>query len=307
MKKSLWLARLLYNNGPLSKQQILQAWSRQDDRGRPMANTTFYDNCRYIREQLGLRLERRDDLYHIHLAEDIDPLLRQMLTEEDTAPQQSTADLVLIYSKQIIEAIEMRRTVQIEYASTHRAPYTTEFEPYCVRSIRGFLYTVGYSTHHREVRIFALDRINLLIQTPQRYKIPADFNGDAYFRESFGAFAGNDIHSERIILQVVSQLGKYLRRRPLHESQRMMERHQLPQDICPVDDALLTTIDDTDPPSTESQPSCFVEIRVAITRDLIAELLSYGPELCVLAPQALVERVQMLHRLGTLDPFYTQK
>jgi predicted DNA-binding transcriptional regulator YafY len=299
MKKSLWLARLLYNNGPLSKQQILQAWCREDESGRPMANTTFYDNCRYIKRQLGLRLERRDGRYHIDIADQVDPLLRQMLTEDATTPQQSTADLVLIYSKQIIEAMEMRHCVQIEYASTHRAPYVTEFEPYCVRSIRGFLYTVGYSCHHGEVRIFALDRINYLRLLPQRYKIPADFNGDAYFRDSFGAFAGQDIHSERIILQVVSQLGKYLRRRPLHESQRMMERHQLPQDICPVDDALLSTIDDTDPPSTESQPSCFVEIRVAITRDLIAELLSYGPELRVLAPATLAERVQMLHRLGT--------
>lgn len=45
MNKSIWLARLLYHHKEgLTKQEILNAWADEDDYGRPMATSTFYDN-----------------------------------------------------------------------------------------------------------------------------------------------------------------------------------------------------------------------------------------------------------------------
>lgn len=298
MKKSLWMARLLYNNGPMSKKQIQQAWAAEDEYGRPMAHSTFYDNRKYMKELLGLHLERCDGLYYIHTADEAPALLKQILNQEETEKTLSTAaDLALIYSKQIMEAIELGHRMQMEYESTHRPAYSTTFEPYCVRSIRGLLYAVGYSSYHRSVRTFALDRIATLIHTAQRYRVPEDWDADAYFRDSFGAFAGGDVQSEHIVLQVVARLGKYLKRRPLHASQKIMTRQQLTAEVTPVDDNCLCTMDmGTQHPMDYHQPSMFVTLEVGITRDLVAELLSYGPELRVLAPQHLAEMIERLHQ-----------
>ena len=56
MNKSLWLVRLLSSRGKLSKQEILNAWRSEDERGRPMADSTFYDNRRYLEERYHIRI-----------------------------------------------------------------------------------------------------------------------------------------------------------------------------------------------------------------------------------------------------------
>ena len=56
MNKSLWLVRLLSSHGKLSKQEILNAWSREDEHGRPMAPSTFYDNRRYLEERYNIHI-----------------------------------------------------------------------------------------------------------------------------------------------------------------------------------------------------------------------------------------------------------
>ena len=304
MKKSLWLARLLHTKGPQTKQQILNAWSTQDENGRPMAQSTFYDNCKYVAQQMGLNIKLQSDgKYHITNPDGVDQILTQMLCESQTDTT-STADLVLIYCRQIMEAIDLRQRLQFEYKSTHTAPYLTTFEPYCVRTIRNFIYTVGYSHHHRSVRIFALDRILSLSLQHQHHTIPTDFNGDAYFRDSFGAFAGKHLHTERIILQVAPTLAQYLEGRPLHESQRTITTADLPPGIHPIDPTKLLSINailaEKFSPSLyaghkaphQSDTIHLLTFQVAITRDLVAELLSYGPELRVLYPTPLAEVMQ---------------
>ncbi len=46
MNKGLWLARLLMRHEGMTKEDILQAWSDEDDRGRAMPQSTFYDQRR---------------------------------------------------------------------------------------------------------------------------------------------------------------------------------------------------------------------------------------------------------------------
>lgn len=299
------MARLLSQNGAMSKREILEAWRDCDYCGRPMAESTFYDNRRYIAERLGLKIVNEHGKYSIkNLVSISDPILTQLLERgESESPAQSAADVVLIWCKQIMECMEQRFRLRLQYASTHRSPYVTDFEPYCVRTIRNFIYTVGYSSLHREVRIFALDRVLSIIVLPSTYKIPKDFNGDAYFRESFGAYAGKHISCERIVVQTHPRLGEYFRTRPLHDSQRALTRDELPADACPCDHSQLVEMADfcrvhsaAPIPQEPQTDSCFFEISVGITRDLIAELLSYGPELKVLLPHRLSAYLQELHR-----------
>ena len=83
MNKSLWLVRLLSRHGRLSKQEILDAWRDVDEKGQPMAASTFYDNRRYLEERYNIRLICRNRLYSIeHIGDSRHPIVEQMLRSD---------------------------------------------------------------------------------------------------------------------------------------------------------------------------------------------------------------------------------
>lgn len=83
MNKSIWLARLLYHHKEgLTKQEILNAWADEDDYGRPMATSTFYDNRGYLESRFGMRIECRNGRYRLTTeVPDSEALLRQLLDD----------------------------------------------------------------------------------------------------------------------------------------------------------------------------------------------------------------------------------
>jgi predicted DNA-binding transcriptional regulator YafY len=151
----------------------------------------------------------------------------------------------------------------MEYHPLTKAAYTCMLSPYCLRFTQGNAYVVGFSSHHSQVRTFALDRIRYVQQLPQRFTRPADFNAAIYFQHSYGAFGGDDIAPETIELRCNEWLTSYLRQRPLHPSQR------------------------------ESSPGTFT-LNVALTKDFVSALLSFGPAVEVITPTALCERLKAL-------------
>ena len=52
--KAIWLARLLFRRGQLTKDEILDAWGRCDENARRMAPSTFYDNRHLLEERFGI-------------------------------------------------------------------------------------------------------------------------------------------------------------------------------------------------------------------------------------------------------------
>lgn len=265
MNKSLWLVRLLSRHGRLSKQEILDAWRDVDEKGLPMASSTFYDNRRYLEERYNIRLICRNRLYSIeHIGDSSHPIVEQMLCSEawDASSAMPFSVNGTHWIALIAEALEKRLLLQMDYAPYDKAPFHTVIAPYCLYPIRGWCYVVGHSSAHNEVRTFALDRIEALSLLPTRYKRPADFDATAFFRHSFGAYGGSDVKPERLLIQTDETTAAYLRQRPMHPSQHEVCLPQAVEGVC-------------------------FEMDVALTRDLVKELLSFGAALKVLAPAHL--------------------
>lgn len=262
VNKSLWLARLLYRRGALTKREILDAWRDEDDRGRPMAESTFYDNRRALEERYGLRLACSGGRYALcgTEADDNDALRRLRgggAAERDGDP----ADATQAWLPLLAEAVTSRHQLRMDYAPLDKAAYTTLFSPYALTLIRGFYYTVGLSERHGEVRNFAVDRIAGLTLLPMRFRRPADFSPAAYFAHSFGAYGGSDVRPCHVVLAPTDRhTAAYLRQRPLHASQR-----------------------ETSAP--EGGPR--FELDVALTRDFVGQLLAFGADIRVVAPEDL--------------------
>ncbi len=260
VNKALWLARLLYRRGALTKREILDAWRDEDDRARPMAESTFYDNRRALESRYGLRLACSGGRYALCGAEE-NGALRRLLGAEGQPLDARADEETAAWLPLLADAVTSRHQLRMDYVPLDKAAYTTLFHPYALTLIRGFYYTVGLSERHGEVRNFAVDRIAGLTLLPMRFRRPADFSTAAYFAHSFGAYGGNDVCPRHVVLAAGGpHAAAYLRQRPLHPSQ-----HEMPA------------------PEGEAR----FELDVALTRDFVGQLLSFGADIRVVSPDDL--------------------
>ena len=260
INKKLWLIRLLRQRPQgLSRQEILNAWADEDDRGRPMPPSTFHDQCNEMMRVYGVKAVLRNGRYTLeHTEKDEADFFNYLLERNEDFSVTGS-----LFLPDLHEAIERRRVIKMEYHPLTKAAYTCMLSPYCLRFTQGNAYVVGFSSHHSQVRTFALDRIRNAQQLPQRFTRPATFNAAVYFQHSYGAFGGDDIAPERVEIRCNEWLTSYLRQRPLHPSQQ------------------------------EAVPGSFT-LNVALTKDFISALLSFGPSLEVISPSALRERLRAL-------------
>ena len=92
------------------------------------------------------------------------------------------------------------------------------------------------------VRIYALDRIQGLDPTDNRYAVPKDFDPETYFYNCFGIIKDDNAPAEIIRIKVRNNQGKFVRSLPLHHSQHKDipdsdSRHRPPQAAKPGPDA----------------------------------------------------------------------
>ena len=258
MHKTIWLARLLLERGPLTQAEILKAWSEENARNTPMARSTFFDNLRRLRQDFGIEVVLRDNGYSL-ASQPTDIQLVEHLAGVSAEAQQlsPTIQAIRLWRPIITDALGQKLCLQMTYRSPSRGTYQTQLAPYCLHTVGDLTYVVGRSSRHRECRTFALDRIQYLSLTPSHFKIPKDFSEEAYFHNSLGAYAGPRYQPAEVVIRVAPTLAAYFRSRPLHNSQR------------------------------ETSEGVFA-FHIAITRDLVARLLSFGPDLVVCSPESLV-------------------
>lgn len=270
MNKTIWLARLLYSHeGGLTRREIREKWREQDDRGRAMPESTFYDNCNYLESRYGLEVRREGSRYTLVCRSATEEnVLRHLLGgtaadlgAADTPPGSEWLPL-------LAEAIDENRVLDMEYAPCDKPAYHTSFSPCFMRQIQGRAYVVGRSSRHGAPRTFAADRIRLLVATPQKFRRPPGLTADKWFAHSYGAYGGDDLEPERVVADLLDpDLAAYLRQRPLHPSQTVLPHPGAPDAVCTL------------------------SLEVALTRDFVGALLAFGSRLRVVAPETLRSRM----------------
>lgn len=267
MNKTIWLARMLMCGKALSKEEILAAWCREDVRGLPMARSTFHENLKRLRQVYGINVQCRDGLYSLGTDLHGDSEAMRRLTGSDGTTPRLSDDRILqtigMWRPVITEAMGLHQTLRMTYLSPTKGNYETLLSPYCIHEVGNLCYVVGFSSRHRSIRIFALDRIDNLQLMPTHYRMPDGFSEDQYFSASIGAYAGPELRPTTVVFEADTSLSRYLRNRPMHRSQREVGQQTFAIDI-------------------------------AITRDLIDKFLSLGPSLTVRRPDSLVMTIREL-------------
>lgn len=279
----IWLADTVYSNKSITLEEIERKWSQSSYNNYKQSRydkRTFHRHRDLIMELFGIEIKCNRATNEYYIANDVSGKsasgVRAWIINTFalnnlsnlTAGMQERVIFEEIpegtrYLSTIVNAMRQNRQLVVSYQGFKRPePHTFFLAPYCLKVFKQRWYLVGKPHDHpeeTEPRVYALDRITVLTETTEPFKLPKKFIPQEHFANYYGVFCGSQFKPERIRVRVGENSIPYLRSLALHASQ------------------------------TEPEPGVF-EWFVAPTFDFIQQLRTYGSELEVLAPQSLRDK-----------------
>lgn len=201
-----------------------KAFRRLDDTGFTLAELTALYFSRTLVEGLsGTPFERDVHSAFDKLAGALTPGMKQFLDrmplimQAKAEPGTQAAEPRTKEVAKLLEATMQHRRVTMRYhsfSSNREKTYT--FEPYRLLFGQGGLYVIGMVPEYGELRTFAVDRIEQLSLTEERFE-PLELPDDA-FAHSLGVNQGTP---ERVEIAFAPRIARYVRERVWHPSQEI--------------------------------------------------------------------------------------
>ena len=164
---------------------------------------------------------------------------------------------------EVNESVVQRRFVElIYYSMSRKEALHRKVAPYKIWFFDGTFYMIGYCQLRKDVRIFALDRIQKLETTEESFEIPENIDLDAFMKASFGVFHGKPVH---VKIWFSSDIAGYITEKIWHET----------QNIVPQEDG-----------------SILFTAEVAGTDEIKFWILNWGSKAVVIEPESLREEIR---------------
>ena len=221
--------------------ELNQQWVNSylyDDKDIP--RKTWWEHRQQIGIQFGINIEynKQTKRYYIQSKEEINhPALQEWLLNNFAVSHmlvqgKSLRHRILCehvpsgyeYLTEIIQAMRESKCLTLTYQSfweTEAQKITVE--PYFVKVFKQRWYLGAYSPDKDGLRIYALDRIQHLRITDQKFKMPKNFDAEAVFATAYGIVVDQEKKVERIEINVYNYQANYFRSLPLHPSQKEIE------------------------------------------------------------------------------------
>lgn len=159
----------------------------------------------------------------------------------------------------LLQAILTKRTLKIAYPPFGKDSYTERVYPYHLKQYNDRWYLIAQAVGYDTYGHYALDRIESFEKISLPYK-ESEVNFNEYFDDVIGVTVPERYEPVNVILRVWSNRFNYIKTKPLHLSQRII---------------------------SEEDGYTKISINVKINKELISLLLSFGPDVEVIAPASL--------------------
>lgn len=287
LNRYIWLIDTIRRHRRITRKELDECWSRSPfaEGCSGIPRRTFYNYRQAIEDLFSVIIECDPRTYEYYIDESpaatssmTNWLLDSSAMSRVLQESHDVADKIMLESvpsareflAPMIDALRNNFRVRFDYHPYSRSNPTqgVVVEPYFVRIHRQLWYVTGYNVADKKVKTYSFDRMTNLQVLTTKFLPPADLSPEDYFRDSFGVMVTQSRPRE-IKLKVSSRQAKYFRALPLHGSQSEMITNDY---------------------------SVFT-YQMRITSDLVAEILSHGPDIVVLAPVEL--RAMVTERLRT--------
>ena len=163
---------------------------------------------------------------------------------------------------ELLQAILSKRVLKITYAPFDKAPYQERIYPYHLKQYNDRWYLIAQAVGYDTLAHYALDRIEDFEEIQMKYK-EADVDFEEYFDDVIGVTVPEG-KPEDIVIKVAKKRYNYIKTKPLHMSQRVIE---------------------------EGDDYAVISINVKLNNELEAHLLSFGSDVEVLTPTSFRARI----------------
>lgn len=191
------------------------------------------------------------------------PVRVEDLFQVDAGPLREVSPEVFLA---VDRALSHRWPLLLSYRALSSDEGVTErvVEPYVLKNHRGDWYLIGYCRLRQAVRTFALSRmLRCSVVEGETFKVPADFDVEAYFANALSLFTG--AKAERCTIWFSPLARRWITERRWHPSQEVEE---LPDG------------------------SIRLHLQVAVTQEVVRWILGHGEDAQALAPASLVAEVE---------------
>ena len=286
-KEYIWLVNTIYQAKAITLAEINLRWMQTEmSQGIEMARTTFYRHKNAIEDIFGIYIDcdkKNGNKYFIGneqvLGEDsiqnwmLSTLsVSSLLTESMSLNERILLDNVPSGGEKlnmVIKAMKESKKISITYRRYGgHATRTFDLEPYCVKLFCQRWYMLGRFAD-RGLATFSFDRMLEVKMSNEKFKFDEDFDAANYFSDCFGVMSDENAMPERVLIRAYGYEPYYLRDLPLHHSQREVQ-------------------------STDEY--CDFELKLKLTSDFKAKLLSRGEWIEILEPKALADEIIEWHQ-----------
>ncbi|MBQ6955915.1 MAG: WYL domain-containing protein [Bacteroidales bacterium] len=246
LNRYIWLVDTLVRAGQkgLTFEEINDKYRYNDSisNGGEYALRTFHDHRKSVEELFGIEIacNRSDNRYYIRDTDDIKSpgyfrkwLLETISLNNTIAANDRLRDRILLEDVPsttpalipLLAALRENIMVNFQYHPFDKDvvnPYN-DFQPWTLKMYKRRWYVYG-SVPEKGMRIFSLDRISDVEPTGQTFQLPEDFDAEAVFFGTFGAYVTVKDQPQTILIKTDEWQAKYLRSLPLHKSQEEVER-----------------------------------------------------------------------------------
>ena len=131
------------------------------------------------------------------------------------------------YLPVIIEAIAKNLLIDISYRSFNdRRLKEFKVEPYGLKQSSRRWYLITHIPDYETLTVFALDRIESMDITDEKFKFDKNWKLDSYFDEVIGVNLEDDYECEDVRIRIYGHQRHYIETLPLHKSQKLVKREK---------------------------------------------------------------------------------
>lgn len=178
----------------------------------------------------------------------------------------------------ILKAITNKYPIKIHYKPFKKKECEINIHPYHLRQYNRRWFLFGFVEDCKEIRNYALDRINHIEHLSKPY-IPTEIDFDTYFDDIVGVSNYKGKTVEKVLLKVSNRSIDYIRTKPIHWTQTELK-------------------------SRNTKDYSFIQLNVKINIELEMLLFSYGDALEVIEPNWL--RVFFATKVKNMFKFYEE-
>ena len=291
-KRYIWLVDLLSRRKYISLQDISDEWRKSplNETRAPLSERTFFNHRDAIFDIFGIEIKNDRSLGFYIASSDMDGdstgqwMLHTLCLNNVLQENADMKNRILVekapssenHLTEVISAMRAGKAISLTYQSFyHQEPSTFNVWPYCVKYFRQRWYMLGDSD--LGLRVYSLDRFVDMEELDQTYRIPEEFDAEEFFNKYFGVCLEENPVVD-VVIRVEDSQAKYFRSLPKHSSQKEAD---------PIDGWTVFTY------------------RLVPTFDFKQEILSYGADVEVLAPESL--RKEMADIAVAMNKLYRKK